>query len=222
MPCGMEYPFGNLGSPAKVVSPPIFLCTPSLLADQTVWKTEDTLCAWALLRNNQTIHVLSTLCSSQIQNIAPQELLWRKLTLFKPKAGHCCSIQRRQVPRVLQTFHFQLNTRSFVHFSKKKPHIGVWQAFCLSPVMNYFSLFPLCWKYSEAVTIFFGEAFHTEISIRQLMDKINTWAQRTFNFHVLCFKFNTFQEFWQILLAYNFILPQHLCYKGVTLCFYSF
>ena len=29
---GMEYPFGQLGSAVPAVSPPNFLCTPSLLA----------------------------------------------------------------------------------------------------------------------------------------------------------------------------------------------
>lgn len=46
---------------------------------------------WALLGSNENIPVLSTLFSAQIQNIAPYEVLWRKLTLSlqKPTTFYC-------------------------------------------------------------------------------------------------------------------------------------
>ena len=40
---GMEYPFGQLGSAVPAVSPPNFLCTPSLLAGGVGWGAEKAL-----------------------------------------------------------------------------------------------------------------------------------------------------------------------------------
>ena len=40
---GMEYPFGHLASAVPVVSPPSFLCTPSLLAGGVGWEGEKAL-----------------------------------------------------------------------------------------------------------------------------------------------------------------------------------
>jgi len=67
-PYGMAYPFGQLGSAVPAASAPSFLGTPSLLAGG----------------------VGSALFSAQIQNTAPYQLLWRKLTLPQPKPAHCC------------------------------------------------------------------------------------------------------------------------------------
>ena len=40
---GLEYPFGQLGSAVPAVSPPSFLCTPSLLTGRAVWEAEKAL-----------------------------------------------------------------------------------------------------------------------------------------------------------------------------------
>jgi len=42
---GMENPFGQLGSAVPTVSPPRFLCIPSLCAGRAVWEAEKALTA---------------------------------------------------------------------------------------------------------------------------------------------------------------------------------
>ena len=57
-PYGMEYPFGQLGSAVLAASPPIFLCSPSLLAGGVGREAEEAL---ILLSNKENIPVSSTL-----------------------------------------------------------------------------------------------------------------------------------------------------------------
>lgn len=74
MPHAMgAYLFGQSGSPVLAVSLPSFLCTPRA----------------ALFNNNiKNISMLSNLFSSYIQNMAPYQLLGKKLTVSQLKLGH--------------------------------------------------------------------------------------------------------------------------------------
>lgn len=71
---GLEHPCGQLESAVLAVSPPRFLCMPSLLTGRPVQEARiDAMIA--LLSNNKSISLLSTLFSAQIQNTIPYQPL---------------------------------------------------------------------------------------------------------------------------------------------------
>lgn len=78
-PYGVGYPFGHLGSDVLAMSPLNFLSTPNLLTGGVGRVAENTLMLWKHCWSpNKNIPVLSTLFWSQIQNTAPNQVLWKK------------------------------------------------------------------------------------------------------------------------------------------------
>lgn len=86
-----DIPLGSLVSCPVCVPSQLLVHPQPSLAGRMVWETERTLTLQALLCNNSSIGVLATLFWSQIQNIAPYELLWRKLSLCQLKPGQSCA-----------------------------------------------------------------------------------------------------------------------------------
>lgn len=89
MLCGMRYRRGQLKSGVS----PSSLCfaSPALLAFRTVWETEMALilCRYDIFfSNSSSMSVLPTPFLSQIQDMTPCELLWRKLTVLQAKPVH--------------------------------------------------------------------------------------------------------------------------------------
>jgi len=83
MPYGMEYPFGQLGSAVPAVSPPNFLCTPSLLIGGVVREAEKALTAEQQLKQG-ILNIFLIL--NQKHSTIPHTR--KKITVSQPNPGH--------------------------------------------------------------------------------------------------------------------------------------
>lgn len=116
----MEYPLGELGSAASVVSPPSWQagCLPSSLAGGLVWEAEKTLTLYKHCSAVVKTSVLWALFAAKSQNVVHTSCCCKKWTLSPAKTSTSfpvgCRWQRISVQFI--TFHSLDHTLNHINF----------------------------------------------------------------------------------------------------------
>lgn len=116
----MEYPLGELGSAASVVSPPSWQagCLPSSLAGGLVWEAEKTLTLYKHCSAVVETSVLWALFAAKSQNVVHTSCCCKKWTLSPAKTSTSfpvgCRWQRISVQFI--TFHSLDHTLNHINF----------------------------------------------------------------------------------------------------------